>query len=146
VVYPWSLHQKKWFREKHFVPLLDAAEQVFIIIFCSLFFFFFPLPCKKCFSSLLPNSTKEGKEKGRGKKRKKRVQRTIQGLEPVLIFGNVRIKSPFTTTKKEGENGGKKELPFGISFWWKYSVKQNTGVLLPLFFFFPRIFYFLLPR
>jgi len=22
-----------------------------------------------------------------------------------------------------------------ISFWWKYSVKQNTGVLLPLFFF-----------
>jgi hypothetical protein len=58
-----------------------------------------------------------------------------------FFFGNVRIKSPFTTTKKgRGEWKEKKELPFGISFWWKFSVKQKTPECCFTFFFFHVIF------
>ena len=116
VVYPWSLYQKIGFVRNTFVPLLDAAEQVFIIIVLFSFLLFFFLSCREVF---LFSSPKLHKGSMRERKKKKfswkRVQRTIQGLEPVLIFGNVRIKSPFTTTKKEGENGRRKKSCLSVS-------------------------------
>jgi hypothetical protein len=68
---PVVLAPKKWFREKHFVPLLDAAEQVFIIIFCSLFFFFPPsLQEVFLFSSPKLHKGRKGERKGKEKKEK----------------------------------------------------------------------------
>jgi len=132
VVYPWSSYQKIGFVRNTFVPLLDAAEQVFIVFFLFSFFFFL---ATKCFYSVFPSSTKEERENERKKEKKSPKNNTRAWTSS--IFGNVRIKSPFTTTKKgRGEWKKKKELPFDISLWWKYSVKQNTGVLLHLFFFF----------
>lgn len=72
MVYSWSSYQKKSFKvslETLFVMLLDAAEQVFIIIVLFSFFFFsFFLSYNEVFLFSFPhNSTKGEREKERKK-------------------------------------------------------------------------------
>jgi len=134
VVYPWSSYQKIGFVRNTFVPLLDAAEQVFIVFFLFSFFFFL---ATKCFYSVFPSSTKEERENERKKEKKSPKNNTRAWTSS--IFGNVRIKSPFTTTKKEGENGRRKKSCLSISLYGgNIRWSKTPECCFTFFFFFPR--------
>jgi len=134
---------KNRFREKHICCCWTQQNRFSLFLFCSLFFFFsfLQMKCILCF----PYLHNKGR-KGEKKKKKKRVQRTTQGLEPVQDIWKCKNRIPFYDyQKRKGRMEREKRAAFRYLFRWKFSVKQNTGVLLHLLVFSTRLF-LLFPR